>query len=205
MFGFGFGKNKSIDFVTDDLDKCIAYLTTDASYADRQQKATQIVNTILHWLEQIGTGNATQEGVLELLKKQKNSYLSNLGRDYYKSADGSASYICWCSFVFLLSHDNSASKIGINKIFDLCERYCDPDAKKAVLQITTRLRLDLKIPAVKAGQKENFQETAPMEATANTVIRCPKCSQQCRVPAKKTLEITCPKCKHNWTQWTYGN
>ena len=202
---FGFGKNKAIDFVTDDLDKCIAYLITDASYADRQQKATQIANTIRHWLEQIVAGNVTKEGVLEHLKMQKNSLLSNLGRDYYKNADGSATYICWCFFVFLLSHENSASKIGANKIFDLCENYCDPDAKEAVLKIIGSLRLDLKIPAVKAGQKENFQQTTQREATVNTVIRCPKCSQQCRVPAKKTLEITCPKCKHNWTQWTYGN
>ena len=202
---FGFGKNKAVDFVTDDVDKCINYLTIEASHVDRQQKATQIANTIRHWLEQIATGNATKDDVLEHLKRQKNSFLTNLGRDYYKSADGSATYICWCFFVFLLSHENSTSKIGIDKIFDLCENYCDPDAKKAVLQITRTLRLDLKIPALKAGQKEKVQETAPMEATANTVIRCPKCSQQCRVPAKKTLEITCPKCKHKWSQWTQGN
>jgi len=202
---FGFGKDKAIDFVTDDVEKCICYLTTEASNVDRQQKATLIANTIRHWLEQIVTGKASQEDVLELLKKQKNSFLSSLGKDYYKNVDGSAIYICWCFFVFLLSHETSASKIGINRIFDLCERYCDPDAKEAVLEITRQLRLDLKIPAIRVGQEQKVQETAQKEATTNTVIRCPKCSQQCRVPAKKTLEITCPKCKHNWTQWTYSN
>jgi len=35
-----------------------------------------------------------------------------------------------------------------------------------------------------------------------SVIKCSKCQQQCRVPAKKLLEIKCPKCRHTWIQDT---
>jgi hypothetical protein len=99
---FGFVKNNAIGFVTNDLDQCINYLTFEASSIDRQSKATQIANTIRHWLEQIVTRKVSQEDVLEHLKKQKNSFLTGLGRDYYKNVDGSTIYICWCFFVFLL-------------------------------------------------------------------------------------------------------
>jgi len=43
---------------------------------------------------------------------------------------------------------------------------------------------------------------AKSEATAKEDVKkifpCPKCDQQCRVPAFKEIEVTCPRCKHIW-------
>lgn len=43
---------------------------------------------------------------------------------------------------------------------------------------------------------------ASMQAEEKIIIRCTKCSQQCRVPKGKTLEIVCPKCHYSWMQST---
>ncbi len=142
---FGFLKNKAVDFVTDDLVNCINYLAFEASNDIRQQRTTQIANTMRHWLSEIVTGRASHNDVLEHLRKQKSSAMST-GRDFFRNGERAAVYICWSFFVFLLSHDNPSSKIGIARVFDLCEKYCDPDAAGAVMEMTRQLRLDLKIP-----------------------------------------------------------
>lgn len=195
-------RGKAINFSTDDLDKCIDYLSIEASAIERQLKATQIASTIRHWLEQIYLGKSSQDNVLEHFKKQKNVLLSQLGPNFYKNVDGGATYICWCFFVFALSHENAASKAGMNKIFNLCEVHSDPGARAAVQEIISSLRKDFKIPASTKSQSQIFTKNNPPTANATTVIRCPKCQQQCRVPTQKALEITCPKCRNSWIQST---
>jgi hypothetical protein len=32
-----------------------------------------------------------------------------------------------------------------------------------------------------------------------TIVVCPSCKQKCSVPINKSLTITCPKCKINWS------
>jgi hypothetical protein len=48
----------------------------------------------------------------------------------------------------------------------------------------------------------HLTSNAKSEATAKEDVKkifpCPKCVQQCRVPAFKEIEVTCPRCKHIW-------
>lgn len=44
----------------------------------------------------------------------------------------------------------------------------------------------------------NEESKANAQEDVKKIFPCPKCAQQCRVPAFKEIEITCPRCKHIW-------
>jgi len=158
---FGFGKNKVVEFVTDDLDACIESLSTQTTISERQHKSTQIANTIYHYLSQIHAREVTEDAVFEHFKRQKNAAMSTFGREFYKNSDAGATYICWCFFLFVKSRDLEASKNGINKILVFCESFCDPAARSAVIQITSSLRKDFKIFVLKVDRPSTPNHSEP--------------------------------------------
>ena len=44
----------------------------------------------------------------------------------------------------------------------------------------------------------NEESKANAQEDVKKIFPCPKCAQQCRVPAFKEIEVTCPRCKHIW-------
>ena len=55
--------------------------------------------------------------------------------------------------------------------------------------------LDERVAELESSLNAAGQSSSRSEAP-KVVIRCGRCQQQLRVPAGKTLEVTCPKCRH---------
>ena len=58
---FDFLKNKSINLVLDDLDNCMNYIIYSSPI--KEDEVAQILNTIRHFITEIGNGNATEQEV----------------------------------------------------------------------------------------------------------------------------------------------
>jgi hypothetical protein len=50
------------------------------------------------------------------------------------------------------------------------------------------------------SRRVNFTEW--LQGVSSTELSCPSCSRLLRAPCGKHLNITCPVCKHSWTQQT---
>lgn len=88
--------------------------------------------------------------------------------------------------------------------------FSDAHTSKADVEATARCFFELHrrglFPHLGAApQPQPFgakSESQPTDTSIKTVVRCPQCNQQLRVPAGKLLDIKCPTCGRNFRRFT---
>ena len=118
---FGLFKNKAIGYITDDLDSCIAYLTTSVGAQDKQKCAAQIINTLNYWTENIAEGKATYEHAMKYFMKLKTDFVVEHALEDCRNLEYAGLYIIYCFFVFLNHNKQQESRDGANRILGFIE------------------------------------------------------------------------------------
>ena len=194
MTMLGFLKNKTVGLATDDLDKCIDYLTYGIPKESKEDSSAQIINTIRTYISDIADERISLESVSKHFRNLKTNYCLQNNLQDHRDTDYACYYILSAFFLYVSTSNLEHSKSGINKILNMCDDNVELILRDEVRSITESLRegfeLNVDKPkkvaeSVHAGfDNEAYPGSiATVEPRVNESVRdgnivCPKCHWQ---------------------------
>lgn len=142
---FDFLKNKAVNFVADDLDGCISFISNKELVPESETHIAQITNTIFHFSTEIGQEKVSVQQVADHFKNLKNKYLYERNLKNYRDPDFASAYILMCFFIFLSTSKYDNSRLGLSKILTMCEAASPVEIRSTIINFTQLLRKDLNI------------------------------------------------------------
>ena len=130
---FDFLKNKSINLVLDDLDNCMNYIIYSSPI--KEDEVAQILNTIRHFITEIGNGKANEQEVQKHFMNMKTDIAFKKNLNNYKDFEYAKVYIINGFFTCVASNRLDAAKLNGEKILQFCVDNVSKEIRPLALEL----------------------------------------------------------------------
>ena len=137
---FGSFKNAGVNFATQDLDRCIFFLTSSGEVQDHPRLVGQIANTIRHFMIEIAEERTDLKSVCDHFQRLKNKVVYERNLKNHRDTDFCMFYILMSFFFCLGMSEHENAKVAAVKILDMCEIKCEKSLQATVQQVLAPLR-----------------------------------------------------------------